>query len=547
AGTMGALKARRKEVLDPLVAMHLGRVFKTSGDGVLVEFASAVNAVQCAVDLQQGMAAANEGQPEDRHVVLRIGVNLGDVMVEGGDLYGDGVNIAARLEALAEPGGVLVSGMAFDHIKSKVKVGFDDLGPQTLKNITEPVRAYRVTGTPTVAVTAPKSASDKPSIAVLPFTNMSGDPEQEYFSDGITEDIITELSRFRQISVMARHSSFQFRDSAGDVKRVGRELGVGYVLEGSIRRTGQRIRITTQLVDASTGNHLWAERYDRALDDIFAVQDEVVRMIVATLFGKVEDAGAQVAKRKRPESLAAYDYLLRGIEHQQRQTKEDLAQARRMLEKAIEIDPELAAGYAYLALVDQGEWDLEGSAALLVQALKNAQKAVALDEDDARCHAILGYVYLWAKNLDKAEYHQLRALDINPNDSHIVAHMGLLSVYLGNVDDGIRWLNQAFRPNPYPPDWYRGFLGMAHYVARDYVQAAKSLNPMIGPFPWDRMYSAASYARLNRMEEARVQLAECRAMRPHGSLLDYAASEPFKNPADLEHLLDGLRKAGLPE
>jgi len=547
AATLTALKARRRDVLDPLVAKHQGRIFKTTGDGVLIEFASAVNAVQCAVELQHGMATANADQPEDLHIVLRIGVNLGDVMIEGSDLYGDGINIAARLEALAEPGGILVSSMAYDYVRNKVKVGFDDFGPQTLKNIAEPMRAYRVSGTPAVNVTAPKPATDKPSIAVLPFTNMSGDPEQQYFSDGITEDIITELARFRQISVMARHSSFQFRDSGGDVRRVGRELGVGYVLEGSVRRSGGRIRITAQLIDALTGNHLWAERYDRDADDIFAVQDEVVRTIVATLFGKVEDAGAQVAKRKRPESLAAYDYLLRGFEYQQRQTREDLVQARRMLEKAIEIDPELAAAHAYLALVDQGEWDLEGSAILLDQALKNAQKAVALDEDDARCHVILGYTYLWARNLEKAEFHQLRALAINPNDANIVAHMGLLSVYLGKAGDGIRWLNQALRLSPYPPDWYRGFLGMAQYCIRDYAEAVKSLNPMIGQFPWERMYSAASYAQLNRIKDAHAQLEECRVLRPHGSFLDYAASEPFRNPADRDHLLEGLRKAGLLE
>jgi adenylate cyclase len=260
AATLAALKSRRKDVLDPLVAKHQGRVFKTTGDGVFVEFASAVNAVQCAVDLQQAMAAANDGQPDDHQIILRIGVNLGDVMVEGSDLYGDGVNIAARLEALAEPGRILVSGTAYDHIKSKVKVGFDDLGSQTLKNIAEPVRAYRVSGTPDVAVTAQKLVTDKPSIAVLPFTNISGDPEQQYFSDGITEDIITELSRFHSLLVIARNSSFQYRDKSVDIRRVARELGAQYVVEGSIRRIADRVRVTAQLIDAKSGSHLWAER-----------------------------------------------------------------------------------------------------------------------------------------------------------------------------------------------------------------------------------------------------------------------------------------------
>lgn len=258
SGTMAALKVRRKEVLDPLVSKHQGRIFKTTGDGVLIEFASAVNAVQCAVELQQGMAVANSGKPEDRHIVLRIGVNLGDVMVEGSDLYGDGVNIAVRLETIAEPGGILVSSTAHDHVGTRLKVGFKDMGVQALKNIAQPVHAYRVTGTPTIEVAAPKSVSDKPSIAVLPFINMSGDPEQEYFSDGLTEDIITELSRFKNLLVIARNSSFTFKGQAVDVKKVGRQLDAHYVVEGSVRRSGNRIRITAQLLETPTGKHLWA-------------------------------------------------------------------------------------------------------------------------------------------------------------------------------------------------------------------------------------------------------------------------------------------------
>jgi adenylate cyclase len=250
AGTLAALKSRRRDVLVPLVAKHQGRIFKTTGDGVLIEFGSAVNAVQCANELQLGMAAANDVQPSDRHVVLRIGVNLGDVVVEGSDLYGDGVNIAARLEAIADPGGIIVSGTAFDHIKSKVKVGFDDLGAQNLKNIAEPVRAYRVIGTPAVAAAA-MLVSDKPSSAVLPFTNMSGDPEQEYFSDGITEDIISGLARLHWLFVIARNSSFTFKGKAVDAKQVGRQLGVRYLLDGSVRKAGDRVRITSQLISFS--------------------------------------------------------------------------------------------------------------------------------------------------------------------------------------------------------------------------------------------------------------------------------------------------------
>src|SRR5262245_13639026 len=263
-GTLVVLKARRREILDPLVAQHQGRVFKVTGDGVLVEFASAVNAVQCAVDLQQGMAAANDGQPEERHIVLRIGVNLGDVMVEGSDLYGDGVNIASRLEAVADPGGILVSGTAYDYVRNKVKAGFEDLGAKTVKNIARPVHVYRVAGKPAVSAAPLRLTTDKPSIAVLPFSNMSGGPEQEYFSDGITEDIITELARFHSLFVIARNSSFQYR-TAANVKQIARELGVQYVVEGSVRRSSSRIRTTAQLQEATTGNHAWAEHNDREL------------------------------------------------------------------------------------------------------------------------------------------------------------------------------------------------------------------------------------------------------------------------------------------
>src|SRR5262245_17907635 len=307
AGMLAALKARRKEVLEPLAAKHKGRVFKVTGDGVLVEFASAVNAVQCAVELQQGMAAANDGQAKDTQVVLRIGVSLGDVMVEGGDLYGDGVNIAARLETIAEPGGIIVSEDAHRQVRNKLHIGFEDLGPQSLKNIAEPVRAYRVAGTPAVEIAA-KPSSDKLSIAVLPFVNMSGDPEQQYFSDGITEDIITELSRFRELFVIARNSSFRYRDKANDLRLIVGELAVQYIVEGSIRTAGGRVRITAGVVDIASGNQLWTEHYDRNLQDIFAIQDEVAQAIAATVEGRVTSTGAQRSRRKPTRDLAAYDY-----------------------------------------------------------------------------------------------------------------------------------------------------------------------------------------------------------------------------------------------
>jgi adenylate cyclase len=288
AGTLAVLKARRRDVLVPLVARHRGRIFKIAGDGVLIEFGSAVDAVQCAVDLQQGMAAANDGQPDERHIVLRIGINLGDVMVEGSDLYGDGVNIAARLESLADPGGICLSAMIHQNVKTKLNLSFEDIGEQRLKNIAEPVRTFRIHLGSTAAAAVPRAAGalplpDKPSIAVLPFTNMSGEPEQEHFSDGISEDIITALSKLSKLFVVARNSTFTYKGRPIDVKQVGREQGVRYVLEGSVRRGGNRLRITAQLIDAVSGHHLWAQRYDRPMQDVFELQDEITREVASAL------------------------------------------------------------------------------------------------------------------------------------------------------------------------------------------------------------------------------------------------------------------------
>jgi TolB-like protein/class 3 adenylate cyclase len=309
AGTMAALKSRRTEILQPLVSRHHGRIIKVMGDGVLVEFASAVNAVECAIELQAGMEGANRNLPEDRRIVLRVGINLGDVMVEGSDLYGEGVNIAARLEAIADPGGIVISSTAHDYVRNRIKTSFDDMGAQTLKNIAEPIRAYRVAWTDAVAAMASQPVTGRPSIAVLPFANMSGDPEQAYFSDGVTEDIITEISRFRELFVIARNSSFQYRDKSIDVRRIGRELDVQYVVEGSVRKLGDRVRVTAQLIHAVTGNHLWAERYDRDLADVFTLQEDLAHAIAATIGGRVEAAARETYDA--PQSGGPYSVRFR--------------------------------------------------------------------------------------------------------------------------------------------------------------------------------------------------------------------------------------------
>ena len=437
--TLTTLKARRKRVLEPLVSQHQGRIFKIVGDGVLIEFNSAVSAVQCAIELQRNMAEANSELPEARHIVLRIGVNLGDVIVEGSDLYGDGVNISSRLEGIAEPGGVLVSGTAFDYIKNKVNANFEDLGTQKLKNISEPVRVYRVSGVPRVLVTTPEALIDKPSIAVLPFLNMSTDAEYGYFADGITEDIITELSRFRSFCVIARNSSFIYKNRSANVRDIGRELGVQYLLEGSVRRARDRIRVTAQLVEAATGKHLWAERYDRNVEDIFGVQDEITRTIVASLPGHMEGAEQARALQRPTESFSAYDHWLRGRHFLNKgRSKDDVLQARSHFEKAIELDPSYASAYVELAESYYAEYQSPWTASREAAAdriFELSHRAVELDPHDSRTHLELAWSYLNVKgDLDLAQIQVDQALALNPNDYYNYCFGGWLYACSGELN-----------------------------------------------------------------------------------------------------------------
>jgi adenylate cyclase len=546
-GTLAALKARRRDVLNPLVSKLQGRIFKLTGDGVLVEFGSAVNAVQCAIDLQQAFSATNADLPDDRHIVLRIGVNLGDVMVEGDDLYGDCINIAARLEASADPGGIVVSGTAYDYIKNKVQIGFDDLGDQWLKNIAEPIRAYRVNDTriPTRAV--PKLTTEKPSIAVLPFTNLSGDPEQQYFSDGITEDIITELSRLQSLFVIARNSSFQYRDKAVDVRRIGKEIGARYVVEGSVRKLGNRLRITAQLIEAPTGNHLWSERYDRSIDELFEVQDEVTRTIVATLIGRVEDAEIKGSVRKHPENLAAYDSLLRGIEHIRAYGCEENRRARQLFEQAISLDPRFALAHAYfsLALLLEHGFD-HAPDAIKDRAVASALTAVRLDPRESRAHQFLGQAYLLCGESDLALSHFERASALNPNDPHTTAHRGYALAIVGRAEEGIKVIRHAMRLNPFHPDWYWDNLAVAQYTAHRYEDALDSIRQSAArtSFDWVAL-TAACYTQLGQVDKAAERAAEVLRLKPDFHLL--LETVHHKNACDAEHWLDGMRKARLPE
>ena len=553
AVTLAALKARRSEILQPVVSKHRGRVVKLMGDGVLIEFASAVDAVECAVQLQQAMQFANAGVPEERRIVLRIGINLGDVMVEGSDLYGDGVNMAARLETLAEPGSVFVSQTVFGHVKGKTKLDFEDLGEQNFKNMAEPVRVYRVSGTSSgVSTSAQTAVSSKPSVAVLPFTNMSGDPEQEYFSDGITEDIITELSRFRSLFVIARHSSFTFKGKAVTVQQVGRELGVEYVLEGSVRRAGNRVRITAQLIDARTGAHIWAERLDRDMDDLFVMQDEVTERIVATIADRLEKTEQGRAAGIRPETMRAHDYILRARAIIS-ETAETNRQSRALYEKALALEPTnmlALTGVAWTYAIDWlSRWGGPADDAL-ERAHKLARQALALDSTDYRAHLLLGYVQVLRKQFGEALMHYQQAMALNSNDADGAAHMGALLNALGRYSEALDWFQRAVRLNPLHPAWYLYGIGAAHYGARQYEQALAPLRTAINRFPnfiTPRRHLAATYAQMGRLDEARSEVAAIRKLDPSVCLAMYRERNEYDKIEDLEHYLDGLRKAGLPE
>jgi adenylate cyclase len=554
AGTLATLKALRTELIDPKTAEHTGRVFKATGDGLLVEFASVVSAILCAVEIQRGMQHRNENVPDGKAIQLRIGINLGDVIVEDGDLLGDGVNVAVRIEGIAPPGGIAVTETVRDHLGGRLDIQFADLGEQRLKNIDRPVRAYKVQGVGdrgSPQSVAPQSKTERPSIAVLPFTNMSGDREQEYFSDGIAEDIITELSRFRSLLVIARNSSFTYKGKAVTVQQVGRELGVEYVLEGSVRKLGNRVRITAQFVDATTGAHIWAERLDRGIDDLFAMQDEVTEHIVATIAHRLERTEQARTAGKRPEAMRPYDYILRARAIVS-DTAEANQQSRTLYEKALAHEPTsilALTGLAWSYIIDLiGRWDERGDALERANAL--ARQAVALDSTDYRVHLLLGYILEHRGQFAEALFHYEQALALNANDADATAHMGNLQIGLGRFDEALDWFKRAVRLNPFHPAWYLYGIGLAHYGARQYEQAIAPLRMAVSRFPTfitPRRHLAAAYAQMGRMQEARTEVEVLRKLDPSLSLASYRKRLRYEKVADQEHYLDGLRKAGLPE
>jgi adenylate cyclase len=557
-GTLARLKTHRIELIDPAIAKNRGRIIKTTGDGMLVEFHSVADAVMCAAEVQRRMARRNADVSPARWMQFRIGINLGDVIVEENDIFGDGVNVAARLEMLAEPGGICVSGAVRDQVGDRLDdVAFEDLGDQSVKNIARPIRVFRVRLEPD-ATTAPADAKDaavataiskKPSIAVLPLVNMSGDPEQEFFADGLTEDIITELSRFHDLLVISRNSTFVYKGKAVKVQEVAREFGVDYILEGSVRKAGDRIRVTVQLIDAETDRHIWAERYDRELEDIFAIQDEMTRAIVATLPGRVEAATHDRAKRKPTDNMAAYECVLTARVLHHRSMREDNAEAQRLLDRALALDPNYAHAHAWKACVLGQTWVYEWCAdrdATLQQVAAELETALALDDNDSDVHRILAALNLTREDHDKAAYHQERALALNPNYDLVVVQQGELLTWLGRPEEGIDWIKKAMRLNPYHPERFWSHLGRACYCAEKYAEAAEAFSRITRPDHTHHAFLAATFARMGNAVAATAHAAEVLKREPKFSVAVYLATQHYKRDVDRKRHEAGLLMAGLP-
>jgi adenylate cyclase len=553
AGTLAALKERRKAILRPLAAQHGGRLFKIMGDGALLDFPSPVKAVEFAIDLHQAMDDANAALDDARRLVLRIGINLGDVIVEGGDLYGDGVNVAARLQTLAAPGGICVSAVVHDQVANKVPIQFDDIGEPALKNISRPVRAFlaaagRAAGETDDPLRAAR-ALRKPSIAVLPFTNMSDDPEQEFFADGLTEDTITELSRFRELLVISRNSSMKYKGQAVNVHDVAKALDVQYVVEGSVRRAGNRVRITVQLIDGETDRHVWAERYDRDLEDIFAIQDEVVRAIVAILPGRIEAATRARAENKPTSSMAAFECVMSARLLHHRSTRDDNVQATAIIERAIALDPRYAHARAWRACILGQAW-VNGYCSdrdyVWSEVLAELGRAAALDDNDSDVHRISAAIAIAGSDLDKASYHQERALNLNPNDDLIVVQQGELLTWLGRAAEGIDWIRQAMRLNPYHPARFWGHLGRALFVARRYAEAIEAINRISPLDAGHHALLAASHAGNGDNAAAAQHAAQVLKLAPDFTTAANIATMHHRHAADEEHHREMLLRAGLP-
>lgn len=559
--TLARLRALRSDLIDPTIAVHNGRVIKRTGDGALVEFRSVVDAVRCAIEVQNSMVERNAGVQQDRRIEFRIGIHLGDVVEESdGDLMGDGVNIASRLEGIAAPGAICLSEDAYRQVRVRLDLSVSDLGITQLKNIAEPIRIYSLqVGAAAPAVTAgvvaraPAALPPELSIAVLPFVNMSGDVEQEYFADGISEDIITALSKLAQLFVIARNSSFTFKGRSVNVQEVGHSLNVRYVLEGSVRKSGNRVRITAQLIDATTGGHQWAERFDRDLTDIFAVQDDVTQQIVGALELKLTAGDKQRLATEQTQNLEAYDCFLRGREQMLRLTREQNIQGRQLLQRAIDLDPSFAPAHAFLAvshgLAYVNQWSQSPSKSL-EQAIEAATRAVALDDRYPYAHWALGVINLYLRRLDVAIREAECVIALAPNLVEGHESLGNALHYAGRSEEALVCFERAMALNPYYSDIFLHFHAQAMFQLGRYEEAVVILKRRLVRNPAtdiSRVLLAASYGHLGRLAEARGEWEQVFRINPDYSLEHRRKVLPYKNPADFERIVDGLRKAGLTE
>jgi adenylate cyclase len=554
AGTLLRLNALRRELIDPTITAHSGRIVKLMGDGALVEFASAVDAVTCAIEIQKRLREHDAAGSKANPIQFRIGINVGDIIIEGEDILGDGVNIASRIEGIAEPGGISISEDTWRQVQGKVAANFVDAGEQTLKNIARPLRVYRLDQAPAAASAAPRrmpAQSDKPSIAVLAFNNMSGDPEQEYFSDGISEDIITDLSKVSELCVIARNSTFTYKGKSVDVKQVGRELGVSYVLEGSVRKAGNRVRVTGQLIDVASGGHVWADRFDRDLTDIFAVQDELTREIIAALKLKLTSEQKGRLSRKTTIDVEAYNLFLRGREQALLQTKSSNVEARALLERAVAISPDFAAAYAYIAFTCLNDYVIgKGEAAeqSLRTSLELATRAVAMDGDDPYSHFVLSAISIWRRNYETARAEVQCCLALAPSSTEGLLQLANLHYYEGNPSAALDTLNAYMRLDPLYPGLALHFVAQAQHSLGQYEAAVQTLKRRLERDPKSETgYAllASCYGHLGQIDEGRSAWAQVMTIAPDFSVERRWGILPFKNPAGYAHRVEGLRKAGL--
>ena len=561
-GTLAALKALRADIIDPKIADHNGRIVKLMGDGMLAEFRSVVDAVRTAAEIQRAVAERNADQSEDRRIDFRVGINLGDVVIDGDDIQGDGVNVASRLEGLAEPGGMCISAAVYEQIRDRIELAFEDIGQQKVKNIDRPVHVWRWSKDASVTAETPATADqplplpDKPSIAVLPFENMSGDPEQEYFSDGITEDIITALSHIRQFFVIARNSTFTYKGQAVDVQAVAKDLGVRYILEGSVRKAGNRVRISAQLIDGITGNHLWAERYDRDLEDIFEVQDEITLTVVGAIEPELAQAERERAMTKKPDDLNAWDLFQQGMFHLHKRTKKAAVEALSLFDRAIELNPTFSGPYsgsAYIRAygVNQG-WSATPEDNF-ESALQTAEQAIALDSNDAFARVALGNVRIGRGELDKAELEFRKAMELNPSSAFAHMYVGhVLGHQFESAEQGLTHLELAIRLSPRDPYTgpTMGRMSVAHFILGNYEQTVEYARKAL-QFPTTQIrqnaFLVVALTNLGRDDEAKLALQDLLRRDPDFTCSQFSNIMPMLTPAFITSIIANLHKAGLPE